>query len=81
MCLLQSRRCYTTTINLASKITIKVDNNIRSSLFESSVLGLDNEEVAIYQLESEPAVVNDVVLPADALERDRVHILVENNSQ
>jgi len=47
------------------------------NLLERGVLGLDVEEVDDGQLDSEPAAVDDVVLPLDGVEGDGVDVLVE----
>ena len=51
------------------------------SAWQTHVLGLDDEEVAECELESDPAAVDDVVLPGDVVERDRVDVLVEDEGE
>lgn len=50
---------------------------VLGNLLERSVAGLDVEEVDNDELDSDPDVVDNVVLPGDVLERNRVDVLVE----
>lgn len=47
-------------------------------LFESAVLRFNNENIAIDKLKGDPANIDDVVLPCDIVEGDRVDVLVED---
>jgi hypothetical protein len=45
------------------------------------VPGLNDEQVAVYELEKDPDDVDDVVLPSDVFEGDRIYILVEDEGE
>ena len=47
-------------------------------LFESAVLRFNDENIAIDKLKGDPAYIDDVVLPCDIVEGDRVDVLVED---
>lgn len=49
---------------------------VLGNLLERSVAGLDVEEVHDEELDDDPDVVHDVVLPADVLEGNGVDVLV-----
>lgn len=49
---------------------------VLGNLLERSVPGLDVEEVHDEELDDDPDVVHDVVLPADVLEGNGVDVLV-----
>jgi len=49
---------------------------VLSNLLERSVAGLDVEEVHDNELEHDPDVVHDVVLPSDVLQSYGVDVLV-----
>ena len=51
----------------------------RGRLLEREAPRLDDEDVQEGKLEGEPAAVEDVVLPLEAAERDRVDVLVEDD--
>ena len=48
---------------------------------ERSVSGLDVEEVDDHKLETEPAIVDDVVFPVELVESDGVDVGVEEKSE
>ena len=50
--------------------------DVHRSLLQSMVLCLHDEEVAEHELEEEPAVVHDVVLPSNRTQCDRIHISI-----
>ena len=50
-------------------------------LFESAVLRFNNEDIAIDKFKGDPANIDDVVLPCDIVEGDRVDVLVEDQGQ
>lgn len=49
---------------------------VLGNLLERSVTGLDVEEVHDNELDNDPDIVHDVVLPSDVLEGDGVDVLV-----
>lgn len=49
---------------------------VLGNLLERSVAGLDVEEVHNNELDHNPDVVHDVVLPSDVLQSDGVDVLV-----
>ena len=51
---------------------------VLGNLLERSVAGLNVEEVHNDELDQDPDVVHDVVLPCDVLESDGVDVLVAN---
>jgi len=52
------------------------ESHIRCSLFQRAIIGLNDEEVAINELKSEPAIVHDEVLPSQFLHCNGVHISI-----
>lgn len=49
---------------------------VLGNFLERSVTGLDVEEVNDNELDNDPDIVHDVVLPSDVLEGDGVDVLV-----
>jgi len=53
----------------------------RRGLFQGPVLRFNNEEVAVDELERRPNAVDNVVSPGDAVERNGVDVLVEDEGE
>lgn len=65
-------------------LTSTTDNGVGAvkvlcNLLEGRVLDLDIKHIHDKQLEGDPAVVDDVVFPADCAESDGVDVLVEED--
>ena len=71
--------------NIVRSVTESTGNVLaiekRGGLLEREALRLDDEEVAEYELKREPRAVDDIVLPSDVLEGDRVDVLVEDEGE
>ena len=73
-CQSSSNICRNRTTN-KSILAIKVFGNF----FQRRIPGLNEEEVDDNQFESEPDTIENIVLPTDVVESDRVDILIEED--